>query len=451
MNLSPLPVLSLLCAGVPAQFFTALTGTQPGDGVEQLAYDSRRDRVVGLARAGTWEHDGTAWRSISTAQRPRERYEHALCFDGQRVLVHGGGTPIGQSPPALSDLWAYDGSAWTSLSTQNGPGARRGHAMAWDTARGRLVLFGGTDMQNNFFADTWEWDGTAWTQVQLGGPPARVWHRMVYDPGRARVLLVGGAMNPFVFNDTWEWDGTTWTQTANGGFAPRTMPALVYDGLLGRTLVIGGFDGANSASMYDVHAYDPTTLSWSQVNVARPVQLEQVIGGAYDTRRARTVLVTWDAFAPMRSFAFRSVGTGSGSYTSYGQGCAGGRGQVPVLAAQAGTTPSRGSAFTLEVGNVGNASLVLLGTGLSNGNWQGAPLPMSLAFVGLPGCSAFAPFDNPVLLPVDTLTQRASLTWNVPNQRTLAGFAFYQQGLTLDPSASNGVGGLSNACAGVVQ
>ena len=34
--------------------------------------------------------------------------------------------------------------------------------MAYDAARGKVVLFGGYDGQTNL-ADTWEWDGQAWT------------------------------------------------------------------------------------------------------------------------------------------------------------------------------------------------------------------------------------------------------------------------------------------------
>ncbi|MHB8878486.1 MAG: hypothetical protein ACYC8T_32720, partial [Myxococcaceae bacterium] len=40
--------------------------------------------------------------------------------------------------------------------------ARYGHALAYDAARQRVVLFGGLD--SAYLTDTWEWDGTTWVR-----------------------------------------------------------------------------------------------------------------------------------------------------------------------------------------------------------------------------------------------------------------------------------------------
>src|SRR5690242_17994803 len=69
------------------------------------------------------------------------------------------------SAPALAQsvAWAQRGV--------NGPSARSNHAMAYDTARGVTVLFGGADGNGGGLgAETWEWDGTAWTQRVVSGP-----------------------------------------------------------------------------------------------------------------------------------------------------------------------------------------------------------------------------------------------------------------------------------------
>ena len=39
------------------------------------------------------------------------------------------------------------------------PLARSGHAMAYDSVRQRVLLFGGFQMPN-LYAEAWEWDGT---------------------------------------------------------------------------------------------------------------------------------------------------------------------------------------------------------------------------------------------------------------------------------------------------
>jgi hypothetical protein len=56
--------------------------------------------------------------------------------------------------------------------------------MAFDSARGRTVCFGGLATQedpNSAFGDTWEWDGTDWIQMADTGPVARSFHTMSYD------------------------------------------------------------------------------------------------------------------------------------------------------------------------------------------------------------------------------------------------------------------------------
>src|SRR5215207_3406817 len=100
-----------------------------------------------------------------------------------------------------------------------GPSPRSGHAMAYDAAHQRVVLFGGetrVGRQN----DTWEWDGRAWTEVADTGPSARSFHDIVYDDARQRLVLFGGNDADGVCGDTWEWDGEDWTQVADIGLDP---------------------------------------------------------------------------------------------------------------------------------------------------------------------------------------------------------------------------------------
>jgi hypothetical protein len=53
--------------------------------------------------------------------------------------------------------------------------------MAYDDARGQIVLFGG-DGHGGDFGDTWTWDGSTWrNQHPAGSPPARSVTAMTYD------------------------------------------------------------------------------------------------------------------------------------------------------------------------------------------------------------------------------------------------------------------------------
>ena len=98
--------------------------------------------------------------------------------------------------------------AWTQHLV-SGPSPRYGHAMAYDSARGVTVLFGGTTGGN----ETWEWNGAAWTQRFVSGPSPRQGHMMSFDTARGVIVLFGGY--PGVTNhETWEWNGSAWTLRA---------------------------------------------------------------------------------------------------------------------------------------------------------------------------------------------------------------------------------------------
>jgi hypothetical protein len=95
---------------------------------------------------------------------------------------------------------------------------RFGAQMVDDAARGRLVLFGGTDYANRL-AETWEWDGSSGTNGSPAvRPPARSAFGFTYDGIRGRVVVCGvsvaAAASGIALADLWEWDGSAWTALA---------------------------------------------------------------------------------------------------------------------------------------------------------------------------------------------------------------------------------------------
>ncbi|MBI5528052.1 MAG: hypothetical protein HY897_17100 [Deltaproteobacteria bacterium] len=108
------------------------------------------------------------------------------------------------------DTWEWDGAVgtWTDRTPAGTkPSARNYHALAYDSARGRVVLFGGDDGSRR--QDTWEWDGSAgmWIDRTPAGtkPSARANHALAYDSARWKVVLFGGFDGSYK-QDTWEWD-----------------------------------------------------------------------------------------------------------------------------------------------------------------------------------------------------------------------------------------------------
>jgi hypothetical protein len=176
------------------------------------------------------------------------RNAHAMAYDSDRgrVVLFGGA----DASTARGDTWEWDGASWTRVAL-SGPEPRTFPAMAYDSRRKRIVLyggnrvlFGGDPAANTFLDDTWEWDGHRWTQVDGPGPPPRAEAAVAFDARRGRVTVFGGYRRDHQeirrLGDTWEWDGIRWAQISVDGPSPRNGAAQVYDRRLGRILLFGG-------------------------------------------------------------------------------------------------------------------------------------------------------------------------------------------------------------------
>ena len=143
---------------------------------------------------------------FSTSLKPPERTEHATAYDSERgrVVMFGGRDSVGE----LQDVWEWDGVRWEQLFGEGDlPSPRAGHAMAFDAARGRVVMFGGLTINGSLSGQTWLWNGAAWVNAEpASSPPARRYHRMEYFPERGSVVLFGGLAETEL-DDIWEWDG----------------------------------------------------------------------------------------------------------------------------------------------------------------------------------------------------------------------------------------------------
>ena len=179
--------------------------------------------------------DGLTWTQKFPATRPSVRQNHVLAYDAARgqVVLFGG-----YDTESLGDTWVWDGSNWTNKTPATSPPSRHYHAMAYDAVRGEVVLFGGGSTQSGIFGDTWVWDGATWTQ-KSAGPPARYWHAMAGD---SSVVLFGGqSSSGAVFGDTWVWDGATWAQQFPTLNPPaRIFHAMAFDAVRNHVLMFGG-------------------------------------------------------------------------------------------------------------------------------------------------------------------------------------------------------------------
>src|SRR6185503_15449220 len=164
---------------------------------------------------------------------PTERDEPMLAYDRsrKRTVLYGGS--LGRV--TLGDTWEWDGSRWERIAT-DGPSPRGAAGLTYDSRRNRVVLFGGSGETGKLYNDLWEWDGVRWNRIvpdgQAGNPPARALHAIAYDEARGRLVMAGGFVmengGPRPLSDTWEWDGTTWHQIHGSGPGARDHLAMVY-------------------------------------------------------------------------------------------------------------------------------------------------------------------------------------------------------------------------------
>jgi uncharacterized protein YegP (UPF0339 family) len=201
-----------------------------------------------LDAVGSREPAGIDWRQQLSTPHPSVRHGHAMAFDSARgvVVLFGGHNDVGH----LSDTWEYDGEQWQQLSPGNRPSSRSDHAMVYDSARQVVVLFGGSDNYVNF-SETWEWNGTNWTQRNPANNPwERCQHVMAYDSAREVTVLFGGwsDSNHSRLDDTWEYDGVNWAQRTPVNHPLGRWAAMTYDAARAVVVLFGGDCGSGCFS-----------------------------------------------------------------------------------------------------------------------------------------------------------------------------------------------------------
>jgi hypothetical protein len=182
-----------------------------------MVFDSARERAVlfggetatGLAN-DTWEWDGDAWtQQEDTGPSPRQF--HAMGFDlvHKRVVLFGGDPGNGN---ALGDTWSWDGSTWTQISDFGASPCMYAAMVSTDV---QIAMFGGLNSFNTspptIFHESWVFDGKHWTHRQDIGPGPRWAHAMAFDTDRRNIVLFGGLPvfdaqgdARLVLGDTWE-------------------------------------------------------------------------------------------------------------------------------------------------------------------------------------------------------------------------------------------------------
>ncbi|MEZ4364872.1 MAG: kelch repeat-containing protein [Kofleriaceae bacterium] len=271
-----------------------------GDGVDGLGVD-------------TWLFDGRTWRQAAPPVAPGRRTYAKLAYDAARgrVVLFDGHTGAVEDPYT----WEFDGYTWHAVVTATRPPSRLFHAMTYDGGRRRIVLFGGQRPGTGTrLADTWSYDGVDWTQVVGAAPTARARHALAYDPRRDRTVLFGGFGGAGSLADTWELAGSTWTQVTPTSSPPaRNYHVATYDAARQRVVVFGGLAQPSGNYAADLWEYDGVTWSPRAAGGAPPARARH--GLVADVGRARLLLAGGDGALGQFTDTWE---LGAGSWSSLG-------------------------------------------------------------------------------------------------------------------------------------
>jgi hypothetical protein len=269
----------------------------------------------------------TAWPPAS--QLPGVAYD----VDRGRLVVFGGLVINSLPLHPLGDVWERTtvSGLWENRTPDplpTSPGARSQHSFVYDVLRKRSVLVGGVTTVGLVEGDTWEWDGgagswslrSATSSSTLG---ARMGAAVAYDTGRSTVILFGG-LNGVIGNDVWEWSGgnSQWV-----GRTPAVLPtawpskrssmALVFDDSRQRAVLFGGIVLSTPTSetwIADTWEWDGVSGTWAPQVVGGtnpPAEMERYVSQiplmVYDSSRARVVVVL-DGTTPGTSTVWERAG-----------------------------------------------------------------------------------------------------------------------------------------------
>ena len=143
------------------------------------------------------------------------------------------------SPGNVDSAFVAVTERWREREVLPAPPDRSEACLAFDSARGRALLFGGGGAGT--FGDTWTFGDDGWRQeAPVAAPPPRRRAGCAYDPLRDRVVLVGGEELAGASDQIWEWDGRTWALAQAKLPAPALEVTAAFDLSRAGVVVVAG-------------------------------------------------------------------------------------------------------------------------------------------------------------------------------------------------------------------
>ncbi|TET81113.1 MAG: hypothetical protein E3J43_01260 [Candidatus Heimdallarchaeota archaeon] len=167
------------------------------------------------------------------------------------------------------------------------PQGKIAHAMAYDSANGIIIAYGGTTQSAYAYwgFETWTYNYTdnEWTKMNPAEHPyGGVWSQLVYDSESEKMVQFGGHnKEDYASNETWIYDyiANTWTPAApNNVPRLRASHCMAYDSESDVVIMHGGglapdYNPYGGRINYnDTWAYDLNTDTWTNMTPAISLQ-----------------------------------------------------------------------------------------------------------------------------------------------------------------------------------
>ena len=193
-----------------------------------------------LTDSWKWDGTGTSWVQL-TASPWGNSVAPGYAFDTKRsvLVMRGGGASTGRH----RESYDWNGTNWTLWASSNSDDYTSALAIAYHGKREQVVRLGGLN-PGNAITDACQVSNptfSGWIACN-GTIAARYNHAMAYDPADQKVVVFGGVNAAGVATqDTWTWDGT-WTNGSGGTSPPaKTVSSFNYLASLQKLVLVGGF------------------------------------------------------------------------------------------------------------------------------------------------------------------------------------------------------------------
>lgn len=240
-----------------------------------------------LAETWIYSDNCNAWLEVDGTQPPAVTRPTAVWADGAMWLFGGRYREAAEGLYTLyNHLYRFDVAdrSWSELEVSGElPSPRVNAAMAYDTQRQRIWMFGGNGSADGLFyeplGDLWFFDleDEQWLDRSGGStsPPGRLFHSLLYDSGRDALVIFGGTDQTSLIgqlgtNQIWSAsisDGQ-WQELGIGSDSvpdTRFWGSMVFDNQSDSYLMFGGHDDGDLGNRNDVWRFNPDDDEWSQV------------------------------------------------------------------------------------------------------------------------------------------------------------------------------------------